>query len=337
MQTATSQRFPFEFEGVVRLTRIGTTYILGTAVLAIAAVNTGNNALYIGVSFMLGCLLLSGMASKGGLKQLEVEITGIDEAWAGRVCEGRLRVRNHSRIWNVRDVVLTSPALAEPVYLPILRRRSDVWVTASLLFRRRGRVQIGAMDSYTRYPFGFVLKKRRIRLTSDVVVFPRLLDESTVRAVFQPHAGEPSPMGRAGQGTDLHSFRDYVAGDSLRFVHWKKSASLGRWIMKQTEADAGRALAVVIDPYRPPGATEESFEGMIEEAATLIDHALRRGFEVTLSIPRQSLRASGGRGAASLYRTLALLEPVHEPVWQHVERFAVHFSLAGVRHDAQSA
>ena len=32
-------------------------------------------------------------------------------------------------------------------------------------------------------------------------------------------------------GTEIHSFREFVRGDSLRQVYWKKSASLGRWIM----------------------------------------------------------------------------------------------------------
>src|SRR5258705_14015587 len=75
---------PFEFNGVVRMTRVGTTYLLATLVLAIAAVNTGNNAIYIAVALMLGCLLLSGLASKGGLKHLELELGGIEEAWAGQ-------------------------------------------------------------------------------------------------------------------------------------------------------------------------------------------------------------------------------------------------------------
>src|SRR5688500_3046632 len=84
----------FEFNGVVRLTKVGTAYVLATIVLAVAALNTGNNALYIAVAFMLGSLLLSGLASKGGLKKVDVEIGGIDEAWAGLVADGTLRVRN---------------------------------------------------------------------------------------------------------------------------------------------------------------------------------------------------------------------------------------------------
>jgi len=72
----------FTFDGVVRLTSIGTSFVIFTIVIGFAAINTGNNSLYIGLAFMLACLLLSGVASKGGLKHLSVELGGIDEAWA---------------------------------------------------------------------------------------------------------------------------------------------------------------------------------------------------------------------------------------------------------------
>jgi len=115
----------WQFNGVVRLTRIGTSFVIFTVVIGFAAINTGNNALYIGLSFMLGCLLLSGIASKGGLKHLVVELDGVDEAWAMRPARGRLRIMNRSRIWNVRDVIVTSAELATPVSIPLIERRGD--------------------------------------------------------------------------------------------------------------------------------------------------------------------------------------------------------------------
>src|SRR6266550_7019877 len=90
----------FEFEGVVRLTRIGTTFVIFTVVIGFAAINTGNNALYIALSFMLGCLLLSGIASQRGLRDLSAEFDSIQEAWAGKAAGGKLRIANRSRIWN---------------------------------------------------------------------------------------------------------------------------------------------------------------------------------------------------------------------------------------------
>jgi uncharacterized protein (DUF58 family) len=327
----------WEFNGVVRLTKVGTTYILGTVVLAIAAINTGNNAIYIAVTLMLGCLLLSGIASKGGLKHLSIEIHGLDDVWACRTADGSLSVRNDSRIWNVRDVVLVSDAFVAPVLVPIVLRRSELTVKAAFVFPRRGLAHVSAIDSYTRYPFGFVLKKRRLRVSSEVVVYPRILAEDAMRDRFRAIAGDDTAAGRPGPGSEIHSFRDFVRGDSLRQVHWKKSASLGRWIIKQQEADAARSLHIVVDPYKPRRVSEDVFEEMISEAATLIHQAARQGLDVTLSLPRVTLRARENESAAPMFRALALLDAEHEPVHQLMDRHSVLFSVAGGRNDAKSA
>jgi uncharacterized protein (DUF58 family) len=317
----------WQFDGVVRLTRIGTAFVIFTVVIGFAAINTGNNSLYIGLSLMLGCLLLSGIASKDGLKQLVVEFDGVDDAWAMRPAHGRLRIRNRSRLWNVRDVIVTSEELAAPLTLPIIKRGEEIVAHAMFSFRRRGLTQLTRVDLYTRYPFGFFLKKRRPRLAGDVIVFPRLLGDDVPRDRFRPTQGELQSANRIGGGTDIHSFRDYVRGDSLRRVHWKKSASLGRWIIKQTEVETGRSVHIVVDPYRPPSVSEESFEEMISEAATFLDDALKSGLEVAFSIPHVTLR-SDREGAASMFRALALLEATREPVAQTVDRDSVIFTVA---------
>ncbi|HKO01174.1 MAG TPA: DUF58 domain-containing protein [Thermoanaerobaculia bacterium] len=326
----------FTFNGVVRLTRVGTGFVLFTIVIGFAAINTGNNSLYIGLTFMLGALLLSGIASKGGLKHLVVDFSSVDEAWAGRVAEGRLRIANDSRIWNVRDVIIVSQELAHPVFVPVVPRRGAVDVDVQFLFAHRGRVELRQVDLYTRYPFGFFLKKRRMRISGEVIVFPRLLESDGSRGRFAPIEGELSSANRIGHGTDVHSFRDYVRGDSLRHVYWKKSASLGRWIMKQTELDAGRAVHVVLDPYKPREVADDEFEQMISEAATFIHDSLERSVEVVLTMPRISLRASGGDASRALFRALALIEATHEPVEQTLERGALLFSVRRVD-DAKSA
>jgi uncharacterized protein (DUF58 family) len=327
----------WEFNGVVRLTKVGTTYIFATIILAVAAINTGNNAIYIAVTLMLGCLLLSGIASKGGLKHLTVNIAGMEEAWATRPTDGVLRVRNDSRIWNVRDVVLTSDVLAEPVLVPLVPRRGEVTVAASFLFEQRGLAHVSAIDSYTRYPFGFVLKKRRLRVESEVVVYPRIRSDDASHERFRATLGDDAAAGRPGAGSEIHAFREYARGDSLRQVHWKKSASLGRWIMRQPEADAARSLHIVVDPYKPPRVSVASFEDMISEAATLVYHAVAQEMDVTLTMPRVLLRAQRPEAAGALFRALALVEYGREPVHQLLERNAVLFTVAGGRHDAKSA
>src|ERR1051326_2006754 len=181
----------WQFTGVVRLTKIGISFIVFTVCIGFAALNTG-------LSFMLGALILSGVASKSGLKHLRVDFASIDEAWAGRVARGRLRVVNRSRVWSVRDVILTADELAAPIFVPLVRRRGDVSVDAAFLLRRRGLVQLTSIDLYTRYPFGFFLKKRRVKISGDVVVYPRLLDAEDVRERFRPVDGDQHPSSRPG-------------------------------------------------------------------------------------------------------------------------------------------
>jgi uncharacterized protein (DUF58 family) len=313
---------PWEFDGVVRLTRIGVSFVIFTIFIGFAAINTGNNALYIGLSFLLGALMLSGVASKGGLKHLRVDFESIDEAWAGREARGRLRVTNRSRIWSVRDLIVVSAELAAPVFVGVVERRSEVRIEATFLFRHRGLVQLKSIDLYTRYPFGFFLKKRHVKISGDVVVYPRLLDAEGARERFRAVEGEQHAASRPGAGSDVHSFREYTRGDSLRHVAWKKSASLGRWIIKQTELEAGRAVHVVVDPFKPRGASPNEFEQMVSEAATFIHEALRRGFDVVVTLPRHELRAHG-----EIFRALALLEPAYEPFTPLVDRNSVVFAV----------
>lgn len=317
----------WQFNGVVRLTRIGTGFLLGTVFVGFAAINTGNNSLYIGLAFMLGGLLISGIASKGGLKHVVVGLEGIEEAWAGRPSPARLRVENRSRIWNVRDVIVTSGELAAPVFIPLLRRRQSLTIESAFLFQRRGVAQLHSLDLYTRYPFAFFLKKRRVRLSGEVIVFPRLLGDGEERQRFRPVEGENFPSNRPGPGSEVHSFREYVRGDSLRQVYWKKSASLGRWIVKQTEVEAARAVHIVVDPFKPRRASEDDFEEMVSAAATFIHQALGRGLEVSLTLPRIELHAQPGEQTLALFRALALLEAIHEPYAQAVDRNAILFTV----------
>ena len=317
----------WQFEGVVRLTKVGVSFVLFTIVIGFAAINTGNNSLYIGLAFMLGALLLSGVASQRGLRSLSVQFDSIADAWAGTPASGRLRVSNASRIWNVRDVIVTSRELAEPFFIPVIQRRTTIAADASFLFARRGIVQLSKIDLYTRYPFGFFFKKRRVRISGEVVVFPRLLNENDSRERFRAIEGELHTASRPGQGTEIHSFREYVRGDSPRQVYWKKSASLGRWIVKQTEAEAGRVVHVVVDPYKPRSVSADDFETMISGATTFIVDALDRELEVMLSMPRVTLRANSFAQAQAMFRALALVEPAHEEVAQTIDRHAVVFAV----------
>lgn len=86
-------RESFDYE----VTRGGIVYVLLTLVIAIAALNTGNNLLYIVVAAMLAAILVSGFASAMVLRQLELDVRLPEHVFAACPVLGRIVVRNPRR------------------------------------------------------------------------------------------------------------------------------------------------------------------------------------------------------------------------------------------------
>lgn len=87
-------RDTFDYE----VTRVGVVYVLVTLVIGIAALNTGNNLLYIVVAAMLSAILVSGLASAVVLRRLELDVRLPQHLFVGRAAAGRIVLRN-SRCW----------------------------------------------------------------------------------------------------------------------------------------------------------------------------------------------------------------------------------------------
>jgi uncharacterized protein (DUF58 family) len=81
------------------VTKVGVIYVLVTLVIGIAALNTGNNLLYIVVAAMLAAILVSGMVSALVLRGLELDVRLPEHMFAGRPVAGRVIVRNPRRFF----------------------------------------------------------------------------------------------------------------------------------------------------------------------------------------------------------------------------------------------
>src|SRR5580698_10212011 len=79
------------------VTKAGVVYVLVTLVIGIAALNTGNNLLYIVVAAMLAAILVSGVVSAMVLRGLELEVRLPEHVFAGRAVMGHIVLRNARR------------------------------------------------------------------------------------------------------------------------------------------------------------------------------------------------------------------------------------------------
>lgn len=81
------------------VTKAGIVYFLVTLIIGIAALNTGNNLLYIVVAAMLAAIVVSGYASAWVLRYLELDIHLPEHVFAGRPVLGRIVLRNPRRVF----------------------------------------------------------------------------------------------------------------------------------------------------------------------------------------------------------------------------------------------
>jgi uncharacterized protein (DUF58 family) len=90
------------------VTKAGIVYVLVTLVIGIAALNTGNNLLYIVVAAMLAAIIVSGYSSAWVLRYLELDIHLPEHVFAGRPVLGRIVLRNPRRVFPAFSVRVVS-------------------------------------------------------------------------------------------------------------------------------------------------------------------------------------------------------------------------------------
>ena len=95
------------------VTGVGIIYVLTILLIGVAALNTGNNLLYVIVAAMLAAILVSGMASAVVLRDLELDIRLPDHVFAGTPPLGRIVVRNR-RKWLPSFSISVVPLTQKP-------------------------------------------------------------------------------------------------------------------------------------------------------------------------------------------------------------------------------
>jgi uncharacterized protein (DUF58 family) len=91
--TAGRVRDAFDYD----VTGVGIAYVVAVLLIGVAALNTGNNLLYVIVAAMLAAILVSGLASAVVLRGLELDVRLPDQVFAGGPAPAKILVRNRRR------------------------------------------------------------------------------------------------------------------------------------------------------------------------------------------------------------------------------------------------
>ncbi len=307
------KRFPFSLRRLspprrLRVTTEGKWFLLITVGVGAAAINTGNNMLYLALSMNLSLIILSGVLSEWCIRGLSVRVRHAADAFASR--ESLLAVTCVSRAKRIpalsvscRLAIDGAPCVAHFAAVPAggSATRVVAWRPA-----RRGAVGEASGAISTLFPFALFEKSADVAGDVSLVVYPRPGEAGR----FAGGAEDGAPADGAAEGgrpgPSILGVRDHMPADPVRDIHWKASARLGRWMVKQREKES----VPVAELRLALPAADADAEKAVSDACALVLRWEREGRPYRLLLGERVLAgpADSGRRARAL-SALALVSP----------------------------
>ncbi len=286
---ASQMNLPFEFT-------VGGALVLGLmVVVGFAAWNTGNNLLFLVLSFLAASLIVAFIAGGACLKKLDVKMRFPETIFAGErtpiivslhnrkwffptfsvIAEVRGRERERSALVDeVKKMLparwaekLTRPPIVKHTldYFVFVPRRGEIENRAEHVFPRRGRFVIRDFELSTRFPFGFFRHRRRLSAqAAEIFIFPRLAEIDEQIDELPLEVGK-LVANKRGTGQDLLALRDYQPMDDMRRVDWKATARTRRLIVREFSAEDDKRITVVFDSRVPKPLQQPSLRKRLED------------------------------------------------------------------------
>jgi uncharacterized protein (DUF58 family) len=256
-----------------RPTKEGITFLGLTVFVGFAALNTGNNLLYLILGMMLSFIAASGILSMINLSGIVIKINPPEDVFALTPTPLRFSVRNLKIL--IPSYSLTIDIEGRKAFLSYLPSKITKTITVQSFFKKRGWNKFPQATLFTKFPFGFFKKWIRIDLgDEEVLVYPKVEKLAIDKDAFQQEFGERE-FERLGFGGDLRSIRPYHEGDNPKFIHWRTTAKIGELMLRELQDDESKRVVIEFNPEN-----KIQLEREITYTASLLVALLERDYEV---------------------------------------------------------
>ncbi|HSW28486.1 MAG TPA: DUF58 domain-containing protein [Longimicrobiales bacterium] len=291
----------------ISFTAGGALFTAGAFAVGFAAMNTGNNLLFLLLGAMLGIITVSGWLSEQAIRAVRVERLLPRAVTAGQELRIAYEVANHKRRLPSMAVEILDGELPGRAFLPYVAAGSTTRTRSVNTLERRGVYPLLTVTLSTSFPFGMFRKERDLDVPGEIVVWPRTDRPVPVTSqgggrVPRSGAGAQGPHGHRGE---YRSLRAYRAGDDPRDIHWRSSARLRDPVLREYERDGAETRWICLDLASAPG---DPAEVAVEAAASLAAQAMAEGRSFALVAGPTVV--DPGEGAGQLERVLDVLARV---------------------------
>jgi uncharacterized protein (DUF58 family) len=320
-----------------KFTRGGVAFFVSSIVIGLAAYNTGNNLIFLIFSSMMAGILVSAVVSRMVLTGINLDLELPEHVFARQPVMASLTLGNMKMTLPSFSLYVSGEAesngqptsrkarkasrppkkalrqvLTHPVYFPYIPRNRHTTQPVELTFPRRGRYQQDTFRLSSKFPFGFLMKIRKLEARSELVVFPPVQPTEEFYEILPLISGEMESFYR-GRGHDLYSIRDYQPGDSARSLDWKATAKSQRLKVREFAREDERRVELVLDSILPAArspALEERFERAVNFCACLAWHFYEINSQMMFRSPTWNTRVTAAEDIIyDILHHLALIEP----------------------------
>lgn len=251
---------------VANQTQVGWLYLFDAvlwSLLVLSVVLPGYNLKYLRVEqqILLPASHLHELPLGGPLEDETIEI--------------KLKVSNSGRLARyfiklVADCPFEKPeARRKDFLLNIVRPSSPTVFSFTGTCDRRGYYSSSSVTLQSSGPLGLIVRRRSFQLPLNLTVYPAYYRIGELPAAGEEWA-EWGYGAKSSSASEFYGSRNYQYGDPLKHVHWRNTARIGHFMIKEFEQAQQGSVTVAFDTSRDFGAGRETtLEYSIKIAASL--------------------------------------------------------------------
>lgn len=157
-------------------------------------------------------------------------------------------------------------AIPKPINLPPLPPNSKTEVTLEIEPSHRGIVRFSSFTIARGDPFDLFNACKTFSLPQSLLILPKLYPVPPIRlpGSRKYQTGSIALASSVGDSEEFRALRDYRPGDSLRKIHWKSWAKVGKPIVKEERDEFFVRHALILDNFQ-----QEKYSQVLEEAISV--------------------------------------------------------------------
>ncbi|MDZ8052596.1 MAG: DUF58 domain-containing protein [Aulosira sp. ZfuVER01] len=201
---------------------------------------------------------------------------------------------------------------ALPIDLPPLVPNSKTEVIGEIIPTQRGIIRITGMTVARPDPFGLFKACKSISLPQSLLILPKLYQLPPVQlpGVKKHQSGGVALASSVGDSEEFRSLRDYRLGDSLRKIHWKSWAKVGKPIVKEEQDEFFVRHALILDTFQSVNYSEILEEAISIAASLACEVQTQESLLDLMFVGNEAYCFTFGRGLSHTDKMLEILASV---------------------------